>query len=105
MGHVREGQGRSLEEMLDEFARFRSENLGEDECVAFGEEGSGAAGTASCFRRSDSVGLLATWATHDLTRLSPDLEDMAHQYRKAVGPWSAYLGSFALWWAQLGVRV
>jgi len=36
--------------------------------------------------------LLATWAAHDLTHLHQIARVMAHQYREAVGPWSAYLG-------------
>ena len=36
--------------------------------------------------------LLATWAGHDLTHLHQISRVMAHQYRDAVGPWSAYLG-------------
>ena len=36
--------------------------------------------------------LLATWAAHDLTHLHQLSRVMAHQYREAVGPWSAYLG-------------
>jgi hypothetical protein len=36
--------------------------------------------------------LLATWAAHDLTHLHQVSRIMAHQYRAAVGPWSAYLG-------------
>jgi hypothetical protein len=36
--------------------------------------------------------LLATWAVHDLTHLHQLSRVMAHQYRDAVGPWSAYLG-------------
>jgi len=36
--------------------------------------------------------LVATWAVHDLTHLHQVSRIMAHQYRAAVGPWSAYLG-------------
>jgi hypothetical protein len=36
--------------------------------------------------------LLATWAAHDLTHLHQISRIMAHQYRGAVGPYSAYLG-------------
>ncbi|MBV9610737.1 MAG: hypothetical protein JO187_14335 [Acidobacteria bacterium] len=36
--------------------------------------------------------LLATWAVHDLTHLHQLSRIMAHQYRDAVGPWSAFLG-------------
>jgi len=36
--------------------------------------------------------LLATWVAHDLTHLHQISRIMAHQYREAVGPWSAYLG-------------
>ena len=36
--------------------------------------------------------LLSTWVAHDLDHLMQISRVMAHQYRDAVGPWSAYLG-------------
>jgi hypothetical protein len=35
---------------------------------------------------------LASWVAHDLTHVHQISRIMAHQYREAVGPWSAYLG-------------
>jgi hypothetical protein len=36
--------------------------------------------------------LLAAWAVHDLTHQHQLSRVMAHQYRQAVGPWSAFEG-------------
>lgn len=36
--------------------------------------------------------LLAAWMVHDLTHLHQLSRVMAHRYREAVGPWSAFLG-------------
>jgi hypothetical protein len=91
-GHVREIEGKSLAELLDEFALLRSANL-----AALAEL---KLAPASLERRGKhpSLGpvtlsqLLATWAAHDLTHLHQLSRIMAYQYREAVGPWSAYLG-------------
>ncbi|HWZ00275.1 MAG TPA: DinB family protein [Edaphobacter sp.] len=91
-GHVREGQGKSLEELLDEFARLRSENLGEVSALNLGREDLERRGRHPAFGVVTLSELLATWATHDLTHLHQISRIMAHQYREAVGPWSAYLG-------------
>lgn len=91
-GHVREIQGKTLAELLDEFARLRSENLAELKGLNFQEADLAQLGKHPALgpvRRSE---LLATWVTHDLTHLHQLSRVMAHQYRKAVGPWSAYLG-------------
>jgi hypothetical protein len=89
---LRESQGKSLGQLLDEFARLRSENL--DALRALNLQ------PADLERRGrhPELGvvtlseLLATWAAHDLTHLHQISRIMAHQYRKEVGPWSAYLG-------------
>ena len=88
----RESQGKSLPQLLDEFSRLRSENLNALRALNLT--------TADLERRGKHPGLgvvtmselLATWAAHDLTHLHQITRVMAHQYREAVGPWSAYLG-------------
>jgi hypothetical protein len=91
-GMARETQGKSLGQLLDEFARLRSENL--DQLRALNLQGA----DLQVRGRHPALGvvtlseLLATWATHDLTHLHQISRVMAHQYREAVGPWSAYLG-------------
>jgi len=91
-GHVREGQGKSLEQLLDEFAHLRSENLNELRALHLKLEDLQRRGQHPAFGSVTLSQLLATWATHDLTHLHQISRIMAGQYREAVGPWSAYLG-------------
>ena len=92
LGHLREGRGKSLEQLLDEFARLRSENLGELRGLELRQEDLERRGRHPAFGVVTLSELLATWATHDLTHLHQISRVMAHQYRETVGPWSAYLG-------------
>ena len=91
-GHAREIQGKSLPQLLDEFARLRSENLAELRALNLRQEDLALRGQHPVFGAVTLSQLLATWAAHDLTHLHQLSRIMAHQYREAVGPWSAYLG-------------
>ena len=91
-GHVREVQGKSMGQLLDEFARLRGENLGELRGLNPGREELDLRGRHPVFGVVTLSELLATWAVHDLTHLHQISRVMAHQYREAVGPWSRYLG-------------
>lgn len=88
----RESQGKSLAQQLDEFARVRSENLGELRALNLGAKDFGRRGRHPALGVVTLSELLATWAAHDLTHLHQISRIMAHQYRDAVGPWSKYLG-------------
>ena len=89
--HRTESAGRTVDELLDEFAALRAENLatlrgwnlGEPELALEGEHP--ALGTVTLRQ------LLATWAVHDLGHVAQVSRVMARQYRDAVGPWRAYL--------------
>lgn len=86
-----ESEGKTLADMLDEFARLRTENLqillgwhlGDRELALTGEHP--AFGTVSLRQ------LLATWVAHDLGHVAQVARVMAKQYRDAVGPWREYL--------------
>lgn len=91
-GHMRESQGKSLEQSLDEFAQLRSENLGELRALNLHPADLERRGRHPSLGVVTLSQLLATWAAHDLTHLHQVSRVMAHQYRAAVGPWSAYLG-------------
>ena len=91
-GHAREIQGKSLEQLLDEFARLRAENLAELRALNLRQEDLERRGRHPALGIVTLSQLLATWAAHDLTHLHQVSRVMAHQYREAVGPWSAYLG-------------
>jgi DinB superfamily len=92
LGHLRESQGKSLEQLLDEFARLRSENLAELRALNLRQEDLELRGRHPALGSVTLSQLLATWAIHDLTHLHQISRIMAHQYRDAVGPWSQYLG-------------
>ncbi len=91
-GHEREVQGKSLGQLLDEFARVRAENLSELRGLHLRQEDLEKKGRHPAFGAVTLSELLATWAAHDLTHLHQISRVMAHQYREAVGPWSVYLG-------------
>jgi hypothetical protein len=87
----RESEGKSLANLLDEFARSRAESLAtlaewrltDTELALDGEHPEFGAVT---LRQ-----LLATWVVHDLGHIAQTARVMAKQYRDAIGPWSAYL--------------
>ncbi len=92
LGHQRESQGKSLGQLLDEFARVRAENLEELQKLDLQPKDLDRAGRHPALNRVTLSELLATWAGHDLTHLHQISRILAHQYREAVGPFSAYLG-------------
>ena len=88
----RESQNQSLEQLLDEFARLRKENLTALQTLNLQPEDLTRRGTHQRLGTVTLSQLLATWAVHDLTHLHQLSRVMAHQYRDAVGPWSVFLG-------------
>jgi hypothetical protein len=91
-GHVRESQGKSLGQLLDEFANVRVEKLAELRALNLKSEDLERRGRHPALGVVTLSYLLATWAAHDLNHLHQISRVMAHQYRQAVGPFGAYLG-------------
>lgn len=91
-GHKRDIEGRSLGQLLDDFALARSENLAALRSLNLTQQDLERRGLHPALGPVTMSQLLATWAAHDLTHLHQISRIMAHQYREAVGPWSAYLG-------------
>ena len=92
LGQRRESQGKSLLQLLDEFARLRSEKLSDLRALNLRPQDLELRGQHPSLGVVTLAQLLATWAVHDLTHLHQISRVMAHQYREAVGPWSGYLG-------------
>jgi len=88
----KESQGKTLPELLDEFGRLRSENLNRVRALNLKPQDYLRRGKHPALGVVSLSQLLATWAAHDLTHLHQISRIMAHQYRDAVGPWSAFLG-------------
>jgi DinB superfamily len=91
-GHERESEGKSMDQLLDEFASLRSKNLDELRALNLRREDLEMSGKHPALGTVTLSQLLATWAVHDLTHLHQISRVMAHQYRNAAGPWSNYLG-------------
>jgi hypothetical protein len=88
----KQSQGKSLEQLLDEFARLREENLAALRALNLRPEDLSRRGRHPSLGAVTLSQLLATWVVHDLTHLHQLSRLMAYQYREAVGPWSVYLG-------------
>lgn len=91
-GHKKEVEGKTLGQLLDEFARLREANLRQLRALNLGPQELSKRGKHPSLGTVTLSQLLGTWAAHDLTHLHQISRVMAHQYREAVGPWSKYLG-------------
>ena len=87
----RESEGKSLVQLLDEFARLRAENLATLAGWQLTEAQLALQGEHPAFGTVSLRQLLATWVAHDLGHVAQTARVMAKQYREAVGPWRAYL--------------
>lgn len=88
----RESQGKSLPQLLDEFATLRADNLTQLRALNLQPLDFQRRGRHPALGTVTLSELLATWAAHDLTHLHQISRIMAYQYREAVGPWSKFLG-------------
>jgi hypothetical protein len=91
-GQERESEGKSLGQLLDEFARLRAESVSELHAMNLQPADLARRGRHPALGVVTLSQLLATWAAHDLTHLHQISRVMAHQYEAAVGPWRAFLG-------------
>jgi hypothetical protein len=89
---ARESLGKSLPQLLDEFARLRAANLDALRAMRLGPAELTRRGRHPALGVVTLSQLLATWAAHDMTHLHQVSRILAHQYRQAVGPWTAFLG-------------
>jgi hypothetical protein len=87
----RESEGKSLETLLDEFATLRATNLETLQGWRLDDAKLSLQGEHPAFGAVTLRQLLATWVAHDLGHIVQIGRVMAKQYRKAIGPWRAYL--------------
>jgi DinB superfamily len=87
-----ESQGKTLGQLLDEFAAMRRRNLDELQGLNLRQEDLARRGRHPSLGAVTLSELLATWAVHDLTHIHQISRVMAEQYRSTVGPWKKYLG-------------
>ncbi len=101
----RESQGKSLAQLLDEFAELRAGNLQKIRSLGLTEQQMQLRGKHPRLGTVTLGNLLSTWAAHDMTHLHQTARILAHQYREAVGPWSVFLGVLQVQRAQRWVRL
>lgn len=88
----REGRGKRLPELLDDFAQLRASNVDELRGLKLQPADLERRGLHPSLGPVTLGGLLATWAAHDLTHVHQISRIMAYQLRDEVGPWSKFLG-------------
>lgn len=86
-----ESQGKSLGDLLDEFATLRAANLATLKSWQLTDAQLTLHGEHPALGMVTLRQLLACWVAHDLGHIVQVARVMAKQYREAVGPWTAYL--------------
>lgn len=87
----KDSEGKTLDALLDEFAKLRAENIARLKAVMPNEELLQKKGIHPAFGEVTFSNLLASWVVHDLGHISQIVRTMAKQYTEAVGPWTAYM--------------
>jgi DinB superfamily len=89
--HKTRNINRTLDSLLDEFARLRAENLGTLRSWNLTESQLELRGEHPGLGPVTLRQLLAAWVVHDLGHIAQVARVMAKQYRAEVGPWVPYL--------------
>jgi hypothetical protein len=84
-------KGRTLDSLLDEFARLRADNLRELASLNLTDADLDRRGLHPELGVVTMRQLLATWTAHDLDHVVQLSRVLARQYSDEVGPWRAYL--------------
>ena len=84
-------RGKNMDQLLEEFAGLRAENLKKLDAMILNENDFDRKGIHPEFGEVTLRQLLATWVAHDLGHIAQISRVMANQYNGEVGPWSAYL--------------
>lgn len=92
LGHEQLTRGKSLGQLLDEFAQARAQSLSTLRAMNLQAADLERRGHHPALGAVTLSQLLSTWAAHDANHLHQIARIMAHQYRDAVGPWLAFLG-------------
>ena len=91
-GHVREIQGKSINQLLDEFVHWRNRNLIELRAWKLQPADLDKSGLHPSLGSVTLGQMLSTWAAHDLSHLHQLSRVLAHPYREPVGSWGQFLG-------------
>ena len=85
-----ESKGKSLQQLLDEFAAIRKENMIWFKALNLTETDLDKKGMHPVLGDVTLRNLLATWVVHDLTHIAQITRVMAKQYKTEMGPWPEF---------------
>ena len=91
LAQFRESEGKSLAQLLDEFAEVRRANVARLRSLALTDADLQKTGTHPKFGTVTLRQLLSTWVAHDLDHLMQISRVMGKQLTQDVGPWVEYL--------------
>jgi hypothetical protein len=91
----RDSAGKSLPQLLDEFAAARTASLARLRALDLRPAQLDLQGTHPAFGPVTARQLIATWTAHDLSHIVQIGRVMAKRYKQDVGPWAAYLSVMA----------
>jgi len=83
-------KGKTLSQLLDEFAEVRKENLQWLKSVNLSENDLEKRGMHPVLGEVTLRNLLTTWVVHDLTHIAQITRVMAKQYKAEMGPWPEF---------------
>lgn len=86
-----ESAGKSLQDLLTQFAKARAENINTLKSRNIQESDLDRVGIHPTFGTVTLRQLLSTWTAHDLDHLAQISRVMAKQYKEATGPWIEFL--------------
>lgn len=80
-------KGKSLQQLLDEFEKLRTENLQWLRSLNISDDDLDKKGLHPVLGEVTLRQLLSTWVIHDLTHIAQVTRVMAKQYKEEIGPW------------------
>jgi hypothetical protein len=86
-----ESRGKSLADLLEEFAALRAAGLRDLRALELSDADLDRTGIHPKFGTVTARQLLATWVAHDLDHIVQISRVMAHQLHDDVGPWIEFL--------------
>ena len=83
-------KGKTMQQLLNEFALLRKENLAWLSSLDLAEADLGKKGMHPVLGEVTLRNLLDTWVVHDLTHIAQVTRVMAKQYKEEIGPWPEF---------------
>ena len=91
LAQFKNSEGKTLNDLLEEFAKLRKENIDVLNKLNLNENDYNKKGIHPEFGSVTLKQLLSTRVVHDLSHIRQISRVMAKQYKKEIGPWETYL--------------